>query len=411
MKIKLFFINLLFIGIVNSQVKFEPGYVIYNNDQRVEFLIKNFDWLNNPDEIECKSIDDNGNSFKLNASAIKEFGIGETIVFKKFTVPLDMSSSSMVYLSSKKEAEFETRTLFLRQLVKGSANLYYYEGKNIFRFFFNKEDATDLKPLIYKKYKVNNTQVGVNAEFRNVLFSDLKCNELTANNFKKLAYHKNDLISIFTKYNTCIGADNVVYGKNQDKNGSFNFTIKGGLMGNQVVTRQEFGLSGLTTTTKGKIPMKLNVRIGVEGEYIFPFNNGKWSVFIEPSYQSYDNDGEITRIGTAGVVFRNEIRLKYSFIELPVGIRHYMFINENSKLFLNGGFVKSFDLNGTMFFQQSQDIDVNSLGNFFTGIGYNYQGKYSIELRVALNRNITNQDAFVKTDFSGIGLIMGYTLF
>lgn len=403
MKIKLFFINLFFICIVNAQVKFEPGYVIYNNNQRVELLIKNFDWLNNPDEIECKSINDTDNIFKLNVSTIKEFGIGETTVFKKFTVPLDMSSTSMASMSSKKEPEFQTSTLFLRQLVKGNANLYSYEGRNIVRFFFNAEDATELKPLIYKKYKVNNTQVGVNAEFRNVLFSDLKCDQLTVNNFKKLAYHKNDLISIFTIYNTCIGADNIVYGKNRDKNGSFNFTVKGGLVSNQVVTRQEFGLSGLTSTIKGKIPMKLNVRIGVEGEYIFPFNNGKWSVFVEPSYQSYDNDGEITRTGTAGVVSRNNIRLKYSFIELPIGIRYYMFINENSKLFLNGGFVTSIDLNGTLFFQQSQDIDVSSLGNFFTGIGYNYQGKYSIEFRVALNRNITSQDAFVKTDFSGIG--------
>lgn len=411
MKITLIGLWLLFSAMLCGQTSFESGYIIDDYGNRTDCMIKNSDWLNNPDEIEYKTLEDTKTIKKLNTSTLKEFGIGKSIVFKKFTVPLDMSSNSMVNMSNKKDPEFDTRTLFLRQLVKGNANLYSYEGKNILRFFYDFGDATDIKPLIYKKYKVNTTQVGVNAEFRNVLFSDLKCDQLIANNFKKLTYDKSELTSIFVKYNTCVGAESVVYGKNGDNNGAFNLKAKGGLIANSVLTRQEFGLSGLTSTTKGEIPSKLNVRIGVEGEYIFPFNNGKWSIFFEPSYQSYDNTGEISTTGTAGIVFTNEIRLKYSFIELPLGVRHYMFLNDNSKLFLNAGFAVSLDLDGTVFFQQSQDIEVNSVGNFFSGIGYDFNGKYSIELRVAFNRNVTQGNSFVRTEFSGIGLIMGYTLF
>lgn len=396
---------------INAQNRFESGYLIQNDGNRIECYIKNIDWFNNPTEIEYKLTQESKDAKVVNVANIKEFGIESGVIYKRFSVDLDMSSNNMVYMSKKIEPEFETRTLLLKQLVGGKANLYFYEGEGISRFFYKLDNQTEVKPLINKKYKITNQEVGLNAEFRSTLYYDLKCDDISALDSRKLQYDKKDLVEFFLKYNNCFGSESVVYKKNSKGSGSFNFKIKAGLASNKVKTKN--GQSNIfgNTNVKGEVGSDIILRLGFEVEYILPFNNNKWSVFTDPAYQSYNNTGESIRIGSSGIVNRNEITVNYDYIEIPIGVKHFVFLNNSNKLFANAGFVVSIDLDGEIKFSQLSNIEVNSIGNLFFGIGYDYKNKYMIELRVATARNISKNIRTTKVTYSGISLNLGYTIF
>ncbi|TPV35478.1 PorT family protein [Paucihalobacter ruber] len=410
MKIKLFFINVLFISIVNAQVKFEPGYIIDNNGNRVDCLIKNSEWLGNPEEIFYKISEDASETIRATTGTIKEFGIGYNLVFKRFTVDLDMSSNSMVYMSNKKEPEFETRTIFLRQLVKGGANLYYYEGKNVNRFFYDLGELTEIKPLVYKKYKIDQSNVAVNAEFRSALYYDLKCDDLTSSDTRGLSYDKKNLIDLFKKYNECKKISPIIYADEKGK-GYFNFKIKAGFTSfkNELKFEARPGQSDLISAD---FPEQVSFRIGGEVEYVLPFNRNKWSLFVEPSYQSYEATGVNQNSSSGGVVTNNEVTLKYNYIEMPIALRHYFFLDNKSRLFGNVGIAVVIDLDSDFSFSQTPDLELNvkSTSNLLLGFGYDYNNKVSLEFRYSAPRNINKESGFITSSYSGVSFIVGYTI-
>ena len=57
-----------------SQVNFEKGYFITNSDEKIDCLIKNRDWKNNPIDFEYK-LSDNDKFISTNIKLVKEFGI------------------------------------------------------------------------------------------------------------------------------------------------------------------------------------------------------------------------------------------------------------------------------------------------------------------------------------------------
>ncbi len=57
-----------------SQITFEKGYFINNNNKKIDCLIKNNDWKNNPIEFNYKLLNDK-NIQIASINSIKEFGI------------------------------------------------------------------------------------------------------------------------------------------------------------------------------------------------------------------------------------------------------------------------------------------------------------------------------------------------
>ena len=86
----------------------------------------------------------------------------------------------------------------------------------------------------------------------------------------------------------------------------------------------ENSLSHLRDTNFGT---KLGFSVGIEAEFILPFNNNKWALLIEPTYQYFNTKKETPDLTS---------EINYSSIEIPIGVRHYMFINQKSKIFING---------------------------------------------------------------------------
>ena len=170
-----------------AQVSYEKGYYVDNSGKKVECLIKNLDWRNNPTEFEYK-LSDGGAERKATVNNVKEFGVYERFKYIRADVKIDKSRSTLVYLSRTKEVEFEQAKLFLRVLLEGKANLYYYEEYDIRKYFFNYEEQKEIKQLVYKRYKAKDNEVKENTYFRQQLLLELKCEAIQLKEVKYLLY-------------------------------------------------------------------------------------------------------------------------------------------------------------------------------------------------------------------------------
>ena len=161
-------------------------------------------------------------------------------------------------------------------------------------------------------------------------------------------------------------------------------------------------VSGLRDTDFESQP---GFRVGLEAEFVLPFQNEKWSLLIEPTYQNFISEKE-----TPGLTSK----VNYNSIEVPFGVRHYMLLDEDSKLFLNGLIVVDFDINSKIDLSLQNvvtTLDIESGINFAVGFGYNYSNRYSAEVRYYTNRDLLTNYGPWASEYNNLSMIFGYTLF
>ena len=88
-----------------SQTIYENGYFINNNDEKVECLIKNDDWKNNPTEIKLK-YSENEEPKTETIESIKEFEIQGKVKYKRYKVNIDKSSNILTSLNQNRNPDF-----------------------------------------------------------------------------------------------------------------------------------------------------------------------------------------------------------------------------------------------------------------------------------------------------------------
>ncbi|SHH08562.1 outer membrane beta-barrel protein [Flavobacterium defluvii] len=390
---------LLFILSMHSyaQITFEKGYFIDNNDKKTECLIKNLDWRNNPTEFEYK-LDEQDQSQKINITQAKEFGIYKVSKYIRQTVNIDRSRTILSELDYDKSPKFNEEKLFLKVLIEGKANLYEYENSDISRFFFKTEN-TPITQLICKSYKISDTEVGENNTFRNQIYTELKCENINIQSIKYLNYTKAGLSKIFAKYNQCQNSEFTNFETTQKKD-LFNLTIRPGIKNSSFSAK-----NAIYTNYNADFGSKIGFRLGVEAEMILPFNKNKWAIIIEPTYQSYKAEDSQPNLTS---------KIDYSSIELPIGIRHYFFLNNTSKIFVNAQYQIDIAIKNKASFKVTNladDLNVDSSGGITFGLGYNYKKKYSTEFRMGLSRDLFSKYGAWTSDYKTIALIFGYTIF
>ena len=393
----------LILGItVNAQIKFEPGYFINNSGKKINCFIKNVDWKNNPKSFLYTTIQD-GDPVQAYMSTVQEFGINETLRYKRVKVKIDRSSSNINHLSDKRDPVFKEERVFLKVLVASDASLYQYEEEGLIRYFFSVDNGL-IEPLIYKKYfakyiegKGSTKRIAKNETYKQQLIMTLKCDAINRKRIENLSYNRSALTRLFLRYNNCKNATIKEHDLDR-KRDLFNLTIKGGVRRVSLVT-----IDGNSFSKGGDFESKMNPFVEIEAEVILPFNKDKWSLFIAPSYQYYKASGQVRTPFTATV--------KYTSVEVPVGIRHYFFLNDNSRIFVNGAFVFDFNGKDKVIYTRSANLDIDTIGNLAFGLGYNYKGKYSVELRYGLNRNLFTNYVSWNSEFKPLSLLIGYTIF
>lgn len=407
MKKQLLILLISFLSINSfAQVVFEKGYYINNKDQRIECLILNEDWKNNPTEFEYK-LNENSEPTKGTLSQVKEFGIANNFKYIRRNVKIDRSGTTVDNLSNEKDPKFNDEQLFLKALVEGKANLYEYSDRSIKRYFYNKGDNT-IEQLVYKTYLVTDSDVAKNNKFRQQLWMDLQCQNIKLSDMEKVEYKKVDLIKIFTKYAECFNEGLVNFAP-KGKKDLFNLTLR------PRINNSSLAISNSSSKERNTdFGNKTGFGFGVEAEYILPFNKNKWSIALEPTFQNFKSQKSSNVPDVSGGV--QNVSVNYSSIEIPITFRHYFFLNKNSKLFLNASYIIDLPSKSTVEFTRNDGssfntLDIKSRNNSALGLGFKQNDKISVELRYQTTREILGNYVFWNSNYNTVSFIFGYSFF
>ncbi|PQJ69244.1 autotransporter outer membrane beta-barrel domain-containing protein [Polaribacter butkevichii] len=387
-----------------SQIKFEKGFYVNNDGQKTECLIKNIDWMNNPTEFQIK-LSKNNNVKTITIDNIKEVTIYNVSKHIRENVKLDKSSENLQHLSHDRNPIFSDELLFLKVLVEGKACLYYFENENSKRFFYKKNNSK-IEPLVFKSYLLaDNSAKKNNNKFRQQLWINLQSENISKNDIEKINYNKRDLVNLFVKYNNL---EIVNFYKKKQKD-LFNLNIRPSINNSSLTLEHSNSIYGDTNFNN-----KLNFGLGIEAEFILPFNKNKWAIIVEPTYQYFISKKIIETNNVSGG--KLIINSDYKSIDIPIGLRHYFYVNENSKIFINFSFIVDLNLNSSIELSRLDGSNLNTFNiqtarNTAIGLGYKFNEKYSIELRYHTNRKLLNKYNFWSSDYKNLSIIFGYSIF
>lgn len=378
-----------------AQIEFKTASFIDNSGNKIDCFIKDVDWKSNPTFFEYK-LSENEAVQIAKIENVASFQIGESTKYMRKTVEMDRWDKFSTP-SVQKHPIFKTETIFLKTLVEGEAALYSY-SENSFNTYFYSVASKNPQQLVQKQYVVNNGTKDIvykNDLYKKQLEADLVGDNVKASEIRNLTYFKADFINVFQKYN---GGKGQALGLASATKTKINITPRIGLNMNQVDVKHL-----VYSDYEYDFGTKSNIRIGVEVEGVLPFNRGKWAMAIEPVYTSYKADGD-------GSDYTADI--DYQALELHVVARHYMFLKNDSKLFLNAGFLYSTDLNDAIYAPARRPFPVAIDMNFqlVLGAGYKYK-KISAEVRYIGNQSMIVNHSTWQAHYTSYSFVLGYTIF
>lgn len=397
-KLSLLFL-LLFICNFNAQIKYEPGYFIDNTNLKKEVLIKNEGWKNNPEKFEYKN-DNSSEAKTLTINNVKEFGVNDKQRFIRKTVSIDLSSEEINRLTYDKEINFKEKTIFLNYVIQGKASLLSYQDGDIKKYFYM-IDENEPKQLIYKLFLINESQISYNKEYQNQIKENLICDNITSSEIFQAKYNQNDFSKLFTKYNSCSNNQTINYKEKRNNKDAFNLSITPGIVFSSLDLVSPYNKDNYVD-----FGSKTLFRIGVELEYVLPFNRNKWALFAEPNFQYFKDEKTIEIYEQT-----RERSIDYKNIQIPLGIRHYFFLNDNSKIFLNGALAVNVPIKSDIKFSNDPNASKIAIGApIILGAGYKYNNKFGIELRYSKQTLLRNYIS-MESNYSNFSVILGYNLF
>jgi hypothetical protein len=362
----------------------------------------------------------NSQNQKATIKSVKEFGIYNISKYLRTAVKIDVSNNNINDLSTDKKPVLVKLKLFLKLLIDGKSNLYEYTDGNLKRYFYG-EEHSNVKQLIFKRYKPKENNIAKknkykeklwiakNNKFKQQLWSTLKCSSITINRIQKLNYTKSDLLKFFKEYNICSNHKIINYEKKQNKD-LFNLTIR------PRINSSSLSLKELENYNPWNIDFSNKTRFsfGLEAEFIFSFNKNKRSLIVEPTYQSFRSQKTINVNNVSGGKLITNV--KYTSIEIPIGLRHCFFLNKNSTFFVNASIKFDSSSNSTVEFTRNDGsniytLEINSPINIALGFGYKYNNKYSLEMRYQTNRQILGKTGYSSSRYKTLSIVFGYTLF
>lgn len=394
--------SLAITGLLQAQTKFEKGYFVDNSGNRNDVLIKNLDWKNNPTEFEFKT-GESSETKKETIANIQEFGVNNGQRYVRKTVLVDTSSDQLNNLSNESKPTFTEKTVFLKYVVDGKADLFYYESPALKKFFFS-TDGSDIKQLIYRRYYIETSSIAYNEDYKKQILENLNCG-VNFTEVNKLDYKPGELAKVFLKYNECSNSSAINYNQNYEKRDLFNLTVRPGIN----FSSYEVSKNYYTVNELDKIE-KASFRIGLEAELILPFNNNKWAVFAEPTFQHYKAENDVVVYPGQPYQFTKARSIDYKSIEIPIGIRYYFFLNDKSKIFINASYNPDFEINSTISYD-STIFKIASSSTFSFGAGYKYNDKFVVEFRTSTKRDLLQNMPILNAEYRTSSIILGYTLF
>lgn len=394
-----FSLILFLISIISyAQITFENGYYIDKNNNKIDCQIKNYEWKNNPSELE---INENGNKKIVKIDNINEFKVGNLHYIKK-TVEIDKMEDILDYdINNNSEPIFTTETLLLKVLLEGDINLYSYAKDNLLKFFYETKEH-ETKQFIYKIYMIDDNKASKNTQYKKQL-SDLLKGSPYENETKYVEYSSTSLTKILKKYNIFKGA---TYEKEKNEfSENFYFTAKIGFSSSSVNTNAVFG----PTAYNSKINFP---RVGIEAEYYFPINKKTWSLITGLDFNQYSNS---TTDDFTNYNENSKVNLKITSLEFSIGTRYYFYFTKNLKMYVNATYSPEFILNSKSSVEYSNNPSLNyedKLKSQFSGLGYGigfkYKEKFLIDIK-KIDREFKGDTYAISHQFNMLAVNFGYS--
>jgi hypothetical protein len=353
---------------ISAQNNFEKGKIISDDGTIIHAYIGVYSWETFPAELDYK-IDLTSSKESISNSLIKAVYLDNGIKFFKKTIEVDISSNKAEKLDDKFVIESELKTIFLKQLVEGSANLYIYSGIEKPIFFYETLDHK-LEQLEFKRYLISLYKINYNKNYLLQLQKYVSCNKDAKPNVN---YSINELIKYFQKNNNCNGDEPSKIVK-----------VKSPL-----VVKVILGVNSSKVTTENpailgsnSLDFQNNISLvfGLEIEGPFPSKTKDYfSPFISVTTRSYKSIQDVNSV---------DFDINYFGIELTPGMRYYINLKKQNYLFTDIGLVVNFKLSETIesgLFSDSDEASFfeNNNPSFAFGAGYK-MNKFSIALKYYL---------------------------
>lgn len=397
MKRTLLILLLCILNFSFAQIRFEKGYMINNKKERSNILIKNQDWAYNPTEFTYKTSEEGALQIAT-INDVQEFGVYNFSKYVRYIGLIDDSTDNLQRLTDTKDPIWVRKTVFLKELSAGERNLYMYNDDKILKFFY--ADAnTPIEPLVYKRYfpEGNTANVFSNNDYKTQLNKYFD-GENVERKIDRLSYKQESLTNFFKNYK---GFDNSI--ENEELNRSkVNLYVKAGI----AFSSAEL-LIPANPVLNTQFESKISPRVGVEVEYVFPFKKNKLAVFVEPTFQTYNQTGK----NNGGA----EAEIKYSTVEVALGLRYYMFLNATSKFFVDGSINALNLMVGDNYIQYKvaglsveNSIKLNGRPNFGFSVGYTYNNKWVIQAKTYNRKKIVTGTNYIDAGYSNVTIAVGY---
>ena len=382
-----------------SQTTFESGYIILNNRNKTDCLIKNEDWLGSPKNFEYK-FGENGDVKLGTIEDVKEFGSGQYFKYVRATLNVDQSPYAVGNLTAERNPIMKEETVFLKTLIEGKASLYFMQKESIDRYFYSLNGGP-IEQLIFKRYMAKPTQMALNNRYKQQLATTFTCANVQEKDFENLEYKSKKLINLFQKYNTCENSEYVEFNK-KEKGHWFNLSIRPGVTFSSLAIKY-------VEDEEVDFGNKTGFRVGLEMEFVLPFNNDKWALIIEPTYRSYEASKEFKYDEFTTFDLYTNVTATYTSIAFPIGVRHYFFLNNDSKIFINGAFVVDAIMDGKFESsnERSYNLELNSAIGTAFGLGFKFKNKYSVEAQFQPSKKLLDYN-YIDSSFKSFSLIAGY---
>ena len=375
----------LFVLNLSGQIRFERAYFIDNQGNKTECLIKNSDWNDNPNSFVYRATETTRTN-SASIETVQEFGVYNFSKYIRAKVDIDRSSGDISKMDYFGNAVFHSEELFLKVLIEGAMSLYQYTDGDL-NLFFYQTPTQGIRQLVYKKYIVDQNTIASNVEFREQL-AGAKCAQARPELLQELKYYKTELVKYLIAYHQCQGLSFTNY-DGKIKRDLFNLRVTTGL------SFSDFVFVGVDGFSQRATP-----RLGLDLEFVLPFNKSKWAFFVEPNLQSF--------FATESI--RNDLTsINYRALEVPTGLRHYFFITEDLRFSLSAAYAFELSFNSAMNRIDGRQYELSGGNVLAGGAGMSYK-KFSAELRWYEKKDLLRLYPFLESDFSKVALVLGWKL-
>ena len=380
----------------SAQILFKPAYYINNSGEKIQCLIKDVEWKSNPTSFEYKITEDTSIQI-AKIENVQEFQIENYPKYIRKTVKMDRWDVFSP-VTEERESIYKTETLLLKEVVKGAANLYAYADGSLTTYFYEVNEQP-IRQLIRKNYitidAIGNKRSFTNNMFKRQLYGDLKCEGITENQAKNVNYFEGDFVRFFDKYNSCMGISTEVAESGKTK---IHLTPRLGFVQNSLDVSYQ-----TNSDYNYNFGNKSQVRIGLEAEVVLPFNRYKWALLVEPVYTAFKAEGD-------GTIYTDNI--DYKAIDFQLALRHYMFLNNDSQIFVNAGVVYPLKINDVLYApaRQSLQLELKAQSQILLGAGYRFK-KISAEVRYLGNQNLMASLDVWEAKYTSLAFVLGYQIF